>query len=109
MCPIGCPSQSKQSMNVTYHKKLKTNAVDILYNCKVEKIFARGDKADYLIAKDKVSGKRKKIKFKNLFVCCGPISTPHLLLRSKLIEYNSKQNDCCCSTHSPKTNELQCS
>ena len=22
---------------------------------------------------------------------------------------NSKQNDCCCSTHSPKTNELQCS
>jgi len=93
MCPIGCPSKAKQSMNVTYHKKLNANNINTIYNCKVEKIFTQGNKADYLIVRDRISGKTKKIKFKNLFVCCGPISTPHLLNKSKLIKYNKNQND----------------
>ena len=52
-CPIGCPSGSKQSMNVTYHKKLHENGINIVHSCYVDKIESSNDKAVFLIAKNK--------------------------------------------------------
>ena len=52
MCPIGCPSKAKQSMNVTYHKKLHNKNIDIIYNCKVEKIFTNANSGNYLIVRN---------------------------------------------------------
>ncbi len=92
-CPIGCPSGSKQSMNVTYHKKLHENGINIVHNCYVDKIISSSDKAVFLIAKNKIDNKSYKIKLKNLFINCGPIGTPHLLIKNKLIKYQRNQHN----------------
>ena len=93
LCVIGCPSNSKQSMNVTYHKKLHENKIDIIHSCSVNKIIFNNGVATHLIAKNKIDNQNYKIKFKNLFINCGPISTPHLLIKNKLIKYQKNQND----------------
>ena len=33
-----------------------------------------------------------RIKFKNLFINCGPISSPHLLMKNNLIKYKNQNN-----------------
>ena len=41
----------------------------------------------------KTKNRSIKIKFKNLFLCGGVISSPHLLIKNRLIKYQKKQND----------------
>ena len=93
LCVIGCPSNSKQSMNETYHKKLHENKIDIIHSCEVNKIVFSNGKATHLFAKNRIDNSSYKIKFKNLFINCGPISTPHLLIKNKLIKYQRNQNN----------------
>jgi len=93
LCVIGCPSNSKQSMNVTYHKKLYENNIDIIHSCSVHKIIFNNGLATHLIANNKIDNQNYKIKFKNLFINCGPIGTPHLLIKNKLIKYQKNQNN----------------
>lgn len=84
---------SKQSMNVTYHKKILKNNIDIFYNCRVLNIITNNQTAYKLIVENKKSKKKYKIKFKNLFINCGPISSPYLLLKNKLISFKKNQNN----------------
>ena len=76
----------KQNMNSTYHKEILNNGMDIIFNCKVEKIITKSDHAISLIAFDKFSKKKIQFKFKNLFINCGPINTPFLLKKNNIIE-----------------------
>ena len=89
----GKPPEAKQSMNVSYHKKLHESGVDIIHDCKVTKINSNNGEAKSLIVKNKINNQEYKIKFKNLFVNCGPVNTPHLLLNNKIINYEKNQNN----------------
>jgi hypothetical protein len=64
-----------------------------VHNCYVDKIISSNDKAVFLIAKNKIDNKSYKIKLKNLFINCGPIGTPHLLIKNKLIKYQRNQHN----------------
>lgn len=75
----------KNNMNVTYHKKILQNDCNIIYGCKVFKIIAKNNEAIELLAKSNTN-KKYKFKFKNLFINCGPITTPFLLEKNKLIK-----------------------
>ena len=84
---------SKQNMNQTYHKKIHENNINIIHDCEVIRIQTKGSIANMLTVKDKLNNKLKKIKFKNLFINCGPINTPHLLIKNKIIKYQKNQNN----------------
>tara|TARA_B100001123_G_C15343592_1_gene1036062 strand:+ start:937 stop:2412 length:1476 start_codon:yes stop_codon:yes gene_type:complete len=81
--------QEKQNMNETYHKKILKENMDIIYNCKIEKININNRQAKSIVAINKINKKKYFFKFKNLFINCGPISTPHLLLKNNLIRFNN--------------------
>ena len=89
----GFLGDKKHSMNFTYHKELMRNNIDIIYNCKVDKIITNGGFATSLISYDRVRKKKKLFKFKNLFINCGPISSPHLLLKNNLIKPDKKSKN----------------
>ena len=86
----GIEGIEKQNMNSTYHKEILKNDLDIIFNCKVEKIVTNLDYATSIIATDKLLKKKVYFKFKNLFVNCGPINTPHLLKKNNIIENKSR-------------------
>ena len=79
----------KQNMNNTYHQEIHNFGSDIIHDCKVEKIISKFNNAKYLLARSK-SNHKYIFKFKNLFVNCGPIYSPHLLQKSNLLSKNFK-------------------
>jgi hypothetical protein len=83
----------KQTMNNSYHKHLLKNKIDIIHDCKVEKIIVQNGYAKSIKAMNKVNKKIYNFKFKNLFINCGPINTPHLLLKNRLIKFDNKVKD----------------
>ena len=83
----GVSGVAKQNMNNTYHKTLLKNKIDIIYNCKVEKIISKNGIASEVITK-KIDNKFAKFKFKNLFINCGPINTPSLIIKNNLLNNN---------------------
>ena len=87
----GLEGKEKQNMNTTYHKKLLENNVDIIHNCKVEKITAHNKTARSIEVLNKIDNKKYYFKFKNLFINCGPINTPYLLLKNKLVKFEKKE------------------
>ena len=86
----GVVGAEKQTMNNSYHKHLLKNKIDIIHNCKVEKIIVRNGNAKSITALNKINNKTYTFKFKNLFVNCGPINTPQLLSKNKLIKLDKK-------------------
>jgi choline dehydrogenase-like flavoprotein len=89
----GISGNEKNNMNSTYHKSLLKKNVQIIHDCKVIKILLKNNRAYMITVKDKKNGKKVNIKFKNLFICCGPISSPHLLMKNKLIYNQKNQNN----------------
>ncbi len=85
----GIIGKEKQNMNTTYLNYLSKNDVDILHDTKVLKINTQNGEAKSLIVKNKLNSKKYKFNFKNLFICCGPINTPFLLQKNKLISNNN--------------------
>ena len=57
----GISGVAKQNMNNTYHKTLLKNKIDIIYNCKVEKIISKNGIASEVITK-KIDNKFAKFK-----------------------------------------------
>jgi len=86
----GKVNAEKQTMNNSYHKELLKNKIDIIYNCKVKKITVQNKSAISITAINNTNNKIYTFKFKNLFINCGPINTPHLLQSNKLIKINRK-------------------
>ena len=89
----GISGNEKNNMNSTYHKALLKKNVQIIHDCKVIKILLKNNRAYMITVKDKKNGKKVNIKFKNLFICCGPINSPHLLMKNKLIYNQKNQNN----------------
>ncbi len=89
----GIEGKEKQNMNTTYHKALLNKDIDIICNCRVEKINTSNSFAKSILASNKTNNKKYFFKFKNLFVNCGPINTPFLLLKNKLIKFEKNQNN----------------
>ena len=89
----GITGNEKNNMNSTYHKSLLKKNIQIIHDCKVVKILSKNNRAYMITVKDKKNGKKVNIKFKNLFICCGPISSPHLLMKNKLINNQKNQNN----------------
>jgi len=89
----GIEGKEKQNMNTSYHKELLNKDIDIIYNCKVEKIETNNSIAKSIIASNTTDNKKYYFKFKNLFINGGPISTPFLLLKNKLLKFEKKQNN----------------
>ena len=89
----GISGNEKNNMNSTYHKSLLKKNLQIIHDCKVIKILLKNNRAYMITVKDKKNGKKVNIKFKNLFICCGPISSPHLLMKNKLIYNQKNQNN----------------
>ena len=87
----GIEGEEKQNMNTTYHKELLKNGIDIIHNCRVEKIITQNNVAKSIEVLDKIDNKKYQFKFKNLFINCGPINTPYLLLKNKLLKFEKKQ------------------
>ena len=75
------------------NEKIHENNINIIHDCEVVTIQTKGSIARMLTVKDKLNNKLKKIKFKNLFINCGPINTPHLLIKNKIIKYQKNQNN----------------
>ena len=80
-------------MNNSYHKEILKKNIKILESSEVVKIKMNGKRASEVNVKNTKSNKFFKIKFKNLFINCGPVSSPHLLIKNNLIKYNKSQND----------------
>ena len=89
----GIIGKEKNNMNTTYHKSLLEKNVQIIHDCKVIKILAKNNRAYMIKVKNKTNGKKINVKFKNLFVCCGPINSSHLLMKNKLIKNQKNQNN----------------
>ena len=89
----GIKGNSKNSMNNSYHKELLKKDIKILENSKVVKIISKGRRASQVKVFNTKNKELFDIKFKNLFINCGPISTPHLLIKNNLIKYNLNQNN----------------
>ena len=87
----GIEGKEKQNMNTTYHKELLKKDIDIIHNCRVEKITIKNNVAKFIEVLNKIDNKKYYFKFKNLFVNCGPINTPYLLLKNKLLKFEKKQ------------------
>lgn len=89
----GIQGEAKQNMNNTYHKKLLNEDIDIIHNCKVEKILIKNNFAKSLEVVNRIDNKKYYFKFKNLFINCGPINSPYLLLKNNLLKFKKKENN----------------
>lgn len=81
LCPIGCPSQAKQSMGNTYLPLALNQGARIMTGLRVVRIEHKRPKALRVIAQ--TSDHKKVIfNFKELILAAGAIQTPYLLRRS---------------------------
>jgi len=85
LCHYGCPYDCMFNSNQLLNKILKNKKLTYINESFVEEIILNNEEeevsAGIINTKSKL---RNKISAKNIFICCGPISTAALLLRSKL-------------------------
>ena len=88
MCNIGCPNMAKQGTNVVQLPEAERNGVEVVTNCKVERIedrecYATVSKRDFGEPSAWEDGEYR-IKAKIVVVCAGALNTCALFMRSKL-------------------------
>lgn len=86
-CPTGCPTGAKQSMLVSFIPRAESAGAQIVCDASAQRILTSGGKAvgiEYLDQSQ--NGQIRQIKADRIFVCCGPMQTPFLLLRSGISE-----------------------
>lgn len=91
MCGVGCPTNAKQSMFLTYLPDAAEKGAVVYASCRVDRLEldAAGKVARAVAevldpATDRATGRRVVVRAKEFVVSCGAINTPGLLLRSKL-------------------------
>ena len=89
-CPVGCPTDAKQTMTKTLLKKVLKKNGNLIYNLKVEKIVIERGGAIKVLAKN-LKKKRVEIFFEKIFLCAGPLHTP-LILQNSGIKKNIGSN-----------------
>ena len=88
MCNIGCPSMAKQGTHVVQLPDAEKKGVEVVTNCKVERVenrscYATVANADFGEASSWAPGEYR-IKARLIIVCAGAIQSAALLLRSEL-------------------------
>jgi choline dehydrogenase-like flavoprotein len=84
-CALGCPSGAKQSLDKTFLKEIVSLGGKIYSNKKLEKIFFRRNSVNEIQVFNKEDKSFFNKSIKNLILCAGPIQTPKILLKNKII------------------------
>lgn len=85
LCHKGCPYDCMFNANQLLDQLIKQYNLNYFKNLFVQKIHK--DKEEIIIETfDKDTKQKKFFSAKNAFICCGPISTATLLLRSNMID-----------------------
>ncbi len=79
-CLTGCPNEAKQSMLLTYLKDAEALGATVYPDTQVTKL--TGDFGKVRSVKGKRAGKAFEIKAERVFLACGAVFSPFLLLRS---------------------------
>lgn len=92
-CALGCPTDSKLDMRLTYLPKAVHHGAKIFARCKVERILtagwkATGIKASILDKDRKKTGFTLTVKARAVVLSAGAIYTPSLLMYNKLGNQN---------------------
>ncbi len=87
ICPFGCPTNAKQSMNLSYIPLALQAGARVFTNCRARKIVYKGRHATEVIAQfaDRISGKtgpKLRVKAKVIVAACGALYSPVLLMAS---------------------------
>ncbi len=86
-CPTGCPTGAKQSMLVSFIPRAERAGAKIICDASAQRILTSGSKAVGIEYLDQTkNGRLRQIKADRIFICCGPMQTPFLLLRSGISE-----------------------
>ncbi|MBC7248263.1 MAG: GMC family oxidoreductase [Actinobacteria bacterium] len=89
-CVFGCPSGSKQSVDVTFIPDAVSFGADVYTGCRAERILVRDGKAVGIScqfldeATGKPNGRRLEVEARVVVLAAGAICTPYLLLRQGL-------------------------
>jgi len=84
-CALGCPSGAKQSLNKTFLKEIISLGGKIYSNKKLETIFFKGNSVNEIQIFNKEDKSFFNKSIKNIILCSGPIQTPKILLKNKII------------------------
>ena len=84
-CALGCPSGAKQSLNKTFLKEIISLGGKIYSNKKLETIFFKGNSVNEIRIFNKEDKSFFNKSIKNIILCSGPIQTPKILLKNKII------------------------
>jgi len=87
LCHYGCPYDCMFNSTQILERLKKNNNYQYINNKFAKKIIVNGDHniLECIDTKTKIT---QKYYFKNIFLCCGPISTAALLLRSNYVRSN---------------------
>ncbi len=88
LCHQGCPYDCMFSSSHLLKKIQSNSKLNYIKNLFIEKIIPGKDLIE-LQAIDVITNKKKFFQTKNLFICCGPISTATLMLRSNMVKNNN--------------------
>lgn len=88
-CAFGCIQDAKQSMNLSYIPLAEQHGSKVYlhskaYRIKTENGRATGIEADIVESNGKETGFKLKVKAKYVFIACGALHTPCLLLSNKI-------------------------
>lgn len=81
-CNLGCPKSAKQGTAVVQIPKAELNGVQVIPNCRVEKIISSTSSGVTILTE------KNQIKAKKLVLSAGAINTPALLMRSFGKDFN---------------------
>ncbi|MGK5086119.1 GMC family oxidoreductase [Bdellovibrionota bacterium FG-2] len=82
VCPFGCPTGAKQSMEVTYIPMAEKYGALVLDRCRVEKILIRDGQAYGVIARRLEDSKTLEVRAPIVALCAGAVHSPLLLRKS---------------------------
>ncbi len=93
-CAFGCIEDAKQSMNLSYIPIAEKHGTKVYIYSKASRIIiengcAKGIEAEIVDSAGREMGFKLKVKAKYIFIACGAIHTPALLLRNKIGNKNT--------------------
>ncbi len=88
-CAFGCIEDAKQSMNLSYIPLAEKYGAKVYIHSKARRIItengcARGIEAEIVERNGRETGFKLKVKAKYIFIACGALHTPAMLLRNKI-------------------------
>lgn len=88
-CPSGCPNNAKQSMLISMLPRAVSAGARIVCSAKTKRIIHRNGRAEGAVAtvtEEDGRSHRLMVRAKTVFVCGGPMQSPHLLRASGIAQ-----------------------